>query len=110
MILIAFYSSRKLPTEEGEEDDYLDDEPEDLAIANILDSNPFACMFALAKSFASQGNIRYCNGYLDLSLCRNDELSSYAYFRIACSLIHLKFLTFFSRGPRSKFIVGNMNN
>ena len=75
------------------------DHPEDLAIANIKESNPLACIFSLVKTLVIHGNIKQCPGHLDLSSCRSD-LSTFALFRLAWSLIHIKTLTYFSRRPR----------
>ena len=79
-----------------------DDDNDDFAIANIRESNPLACIFSLAKALVVHGTIRRCPGHLDLSLCQRN-FSRFELFRIACSLIYLKTLTFFSRRPHGKY-------
>jgi hypothetical protein len=78
-------------------DNELDDDDDDYAIADITSSGPFTCAFALAKALATDGSIRRCPGNLDLTRCGGDSLSAFALFRVACSLLRLKTLTFFSR-------------
>ena len=79
------------------------DEPDDdFAIANINESNPLACIFSLAKALVVHGTIRRCPGHLDLSSCQRN-FSRFELFRIACSLVYLKTLTFFSRRPHGKY-------
>ena len=81
----------------GNDDPNLDD----YAIANIKEADPMTCMFSLAKALVVNGTIRSCPGHLDLSSCRR-SFSRFELFRIACSLIYLKTLTFFSRRPNGK--------
>ena len=85
------------PNRVGSDDPNVDD----FAIANIKEADPLACMFSLAKALVAHGTIRRCPGHLDLSSCQRN-FSRFELFRIACSLIYLKTLTFFSRHPNGK--------